>query len=243
VLVLLTLGAPERRLLRGRRGREVDKAEPAAVPTSRATVVRPLPFDSEERASAWLSSVRKEEEARDAELGEAIAVVNRAVHAHRLAAADPTLTELSLERALVARIGFGDGTRVAEGRFQSAWEVPRQGAKTKRSMEAPEERFAAILAGREPALPAEVLVLRARADLDAGRLREAALQARVALESLLSGMPPGFRGRGELEEERQTVGRAANAALAGAPDEHLASALAAAVERMELALKRRRLGR
>ena len=59
-------------------------------------------------------------------------------------------------------------------------------------MEAPEERFAALLGGRESPLAAEELVLRARADLDAGRPREAALQARVALEALLAelGRPP-----------------------------------------------------
>ena len=55
-------------------------------------------------------------------------------------------------------------------------------------MEAPDERFAALLGGREAALACEELVLRARADADAGRDREAALQARIALESLLSEM-------------------------------------------------------
>ena len=56
-------------------------------------------------------------------------------------------------------------------------------------MEAPEERFAALLGGREQALACEELVLRARADLDAGREREAALEARVALEALLAELP------------------------------------------------------
>ena len=71
-------------------------------------------------------------------------------------------------------------------------------------MEAPEERFAALLGGREQVLACEELVLRARADLDAGREREAALQARVALESLLAEMPeiPGER-RPALEADRR----------------------------------------
>ena len=57
-------------------------------------------------------------------------------------------------------------------------------------------------------LACEELVLRARADLDAGRFREAALQARVALESLLAEMPeiPGGR-RPALEADRELVGR------------------------------------
>ena len=94
---------------------------------------------------------------------------------------------MALQRALVARIGLGDGESVADGRFAEAWELPPPGARrTRRSMEAPEERFAALVGGHGSPLAAEELVLRARADLDAGRTREAALQARVALEALLA---------------------------------------------------------
>ena len=46
VLVLGTLGAPERHWLRDRRPREVDATAPEPVPTSRASVVRPEPFES-----------------------------------------------------------------------------------------------------------------------------------------------------------------------------------------------------
>ena len=48
VLVLGTLGAPART----RRPRPVDAAEPEPVPTSRATVVRPHPFES---PADWLA--------------------------------------------------------------------------------------------------------------------------------------------------------------------------------------------
>ena len=99
---------------------------------------------------------------------------------------------MALERALVARIGLGDGESVADGRFAEAWELPPPGARrTRRSMEAPEERFAALLGGHASPLAAEELVLRARADVDAGRMREAALQARVALEALLAELGAG----------------------------------------------------
>jgi hypothetical protein len=81
------------------------------------------------------------------------------------------------------------------------------------------------------------LVLRARADLDGGRPREAALQARVALEALLAELPGA-----DLADERGPVGEAANAALRGDLPGEVESALEAAVERMEAALKRRRLG-
>ncbi len=80
-------------------------------------------------------------------------------------------------------------------------------------MEAPEERFAALLGAREQALVGEELVLRARADLDAGRPREAALQARVALEALLAEL--GRDGGGARAERARPWRRAANAALRG----------------------------
>jgi hypothetical protein len=242
VLVLSTLGAPERRRLagarsggsRGRgRGRRIESAEPEPVPTARATVVRGTPFPTRDEAAGWLASADL-----DAELDSAIAVLNRALHAHRVAAADPYVTEVSAERALVVRIGYGSGEEVAEGRFGECVELPRSGRRrARRSMEAPEERFAALLGGREEVLPAEELVLRARADLNAGRVAEAALQARVAIEALLATV-----GSDAVAAHREAVAEAANAALRGELLGTSAAALEDAVAAMELALKRRRLG-
>jgi hypothetical protein len=245
VLVLRTLGAPERRRLKGRRGRKVEQAEPEPVPTSRATVVRPQPFASAQEASSWLSGLKAEREQAERELEAGVATVNRALRAQRAAAADPYVVEVSAARALVSRIGYGIGDEVVDGRYAEAWELPREAIRTRRSMEAPEERFAAILGGHEEVLPAEELVLRARADLDAGRPREAALEARVALESLLADLPGGVaaeKALGELDEARGAVGDAANAALRGDLPDELARSLADAVGRMEAALRRRRLG-
>ena len=157
------------------------------MPTSRATVISATPLAS---PGAWLAELD-----RDAEVASALAVLNRALRAHRAAAADPYVGEVSAERALVVRIGYGSGEEVADGRYGEALELPRfAGRRVKRSMEAPEERFAALLGGREEVHPAEELVLRARADLNAGRPAEAALQCRVAIEALL-GPPRRFRGR------------------------------------------------
>ena len=148
---------------------------------------------------------------------------------------------MALERALVARIGLGAGESVADGRFADAWELPPPGARrTRRSMEAPEERFAALLGGHAAPLAAEELVLRARADVDAGRMREAALQARVALEALLAELAPAAAE--DLERERPPVADAANLALRGDLTREAASELAGCVERMEAALRRMRLG-
>ena len=246
MLVLRTLGAPQRRLLRRRRGRELTRTEPAPVPTSRATVVRPTPFPSSEEAEGWLARMRSERERADSEVAAAVALLNRALRAQRLASADPYVRDVSAADAVVTRIGFGAGESVADGRFAAAWELPASRPRhAKRSMEAPEERFAAILGGGEPALPCEELTLRARADLDAGLPRQAALQARVALESLLADIGPWLPGevRTTLEADRGPVGGAANAALRGELSETALAQLSAAIARMEAALKRRRLGR
>jgi hypothetical protein len=234
VLVLCTLGSPEPRRLGGRRAWAVENAEPARVHTSRATVVRPEPFDSRDAASAWLDALRGDYQAALAARDAGVQVLNRALRAQRAAAADPYLAEVSGERSLVARIGFGRGDAVADGRFGEALELPRAGRRrVKRSMEAPEERFAALLGAREQALVSEELVLRARIDLNAHRPREAALQARVALEALIAELP-----RSELSRWRAPVGEAANQALHGEPQ---GEGLKQAVEAMEAVLRRHRL--
>lgn len=238
VLVLRTLGAPERRRLRGRRGRPVEEGEPEPVPTARVTVVRPEPFESRDEAARWLAALRSDDSATSEELDAALRTLNRALRAHRAATADPWLGDVSVERALVARIGYGRGDAVAEGRYGEALELPREGARrVKRSMEAPEERFAALLGGRSETLVAEELVLRARADLAAGRPREATLQARVALEALIAELP----GETGLHELRGAIGEAANAALRGGLDEGRTASAEEAVGAMEAALRRHRL--
>lgn len=244
MLVLTTLGAPERRRMRGRRGVDVHEAGPEPVPTSRVTVVRPEPLAGRADAEAWLARARADGEGR-AEVDAAVAVLNRALHAHRVARADPDARDVSAEQALVVRIGFGGGDAVAEGRYEEAWELPRAArARPRRSMEGPEERFAALLGGRESVLVCEELVLRARADLNRRRPREAALQARVALESLLAEIGDALAGdrRAALESDRAAVANAAAAALRGPLPAAAAAAVEGAVARMEAALRARRLG-
>jgi hypothetical protein len=246
VLVLRTLGAPERRLLRGRRGRTLTEAQPEPVPTTRATVIRAAPFPDEAAAEQWLAQAQDDDERTEAELDDALRRLNAAVRAHRAAAGDPYPREVSAGQALTVRLGFGKGDAVAEGRFASAWEpAADRRRRARRSMEAPEERFAALLGGREGAMACEELVLRARVDVDAKRPREAALQARVALEALLSELAERLPDdqRAALDADREPVARAAGAALQDDPAPADREAVAAAVGRMEAALKRYRLGR
>ncbi len=105
---------------------------------------------------------------------------------------------------MAVRIGYGSGEEIADGRFSAAREVDvwASGASRRRRRQEdlrPQERVAAVLGGRERIDACETLLLRARADLDAGRQREAALQLRVGLEALLvelHGGPTGSRPRG-----------------------------------------------
>jgi hypothetical protein len=220
--------------MRGNRARPTSEAEPEPVPTSRATIIPATPLAS---PAAWLAELD-----RDAEVASALGVLNRALRAHRAAAADPYIAEVSPARALVVRIGYGSGEEVADGRYGEAIELPRfTGGRVKRSMEAPEERFAALLGGREEVHPAEELVLRARADLNAGRPAEAALQCRVAIEALLEMLKDSAEA-GRIEPYREAVAIAANEALRGPIAAGSATALDDAVTAMERALKRRRLG-
>jgi hypothetical protein len=240
VLVIGVLGARERRLLGRRRARSVDPGpEPAPVATSRATVILGQPV-GEDAAREWmaLGSVPVERE---------LAVLNRAIALHRVAATDPLVREVRPDQALAVRVGYGRGEEVADGRWTAAVEPGERRERRARSAAAlrPHERLAALLGGRDAALACEELVLRARADLDADRLREAALQLRVALEAAIAELE-AWRDRGdmaqrieELKTHRAAVGDAANAALRGGLDREAIDAVYDAVDRIESALRAR----
>jgi hypothetical protein len=133
--------------------------------------------------------------------------------------------------------GYGEGEQVAEGRYGRAIELPKLPPKPKRGEAlAPQERLAALLSGRDTLRVGEELVLRARLDLETGRPREAALQARVALEALLGELDDRFGS--PLRPLREAVGRAANAALDGDLSAEDTAAVADAVEQMTAAARR-----
>lgn len=191
------------------------------MPLTTLTVVRPEPFADRPEADGWLDALRRDPEATATEVAGAIAVINRAVHAHRSAAMDTSIADVAAEAALALRVGFGSGDGLADGRFEAALEVPPS-ERRQRSAEAlrPQERVAAVLGGREVVPSCEALLLRARADLNAGRVREAALQLRVGLEALLADRD-AFAVAGQaddlaaLDGRRRITGEGANAALAG----------------------------
>ena len=247
-----------RRLLRNRpAARTQATPEPAAVATARATIVDPVSVSAERQARAWMSEL---DPGRD--VGAAVAVLNRLLHSHRIASADPYIHEVSPIQALVIRAGWGEGEQVAYGRWLHARELPAvaldarrpTGASAKRRLPGarrtaalrPEERLAEMLAARGQALLCEELTLRARLDLNHGRSAHAAIE----LDRALAVAVPELRAEGrhdlalridELDQLRAGVSRQAQAAMPGGElsPEIEADVVRHALERLEAALRAR----
>ncbi|HEV7615777.1 MAG TPA: hypothetical protein VGO36_06065 [Solirubrobacterales bacterium] len=254
VLVVLTLGAPPPRARRRRRPRQAEpNAEPAPLPLTRVTAIRAFaPFASLDEASRWLDQGTEAEDTADVLVSEGVDLLNRALQAHAIAAADPHGTTLTPELAVAVRIGYGSGEETAESRFADARDVDvwASGASRRQQRQEdlrPQERVAAVLGGRERADACETLLLRARADLNAGRRREAALQLRVGLEALLVELRGALGDGGHeedmatLAERRSEAGSAANAALHGDLGEGEAAQVQSLLEICERVLRRRRV--
>lgn len=248
VLVVRVAGAPlpsRRRLSRAKpKPSDPDREQPT-VPLTTLTVIRATPLGDSESAERWLDELRDDSERLTAELSAALVLINRAIHVHRAAVLDPTLADVDAERALVARVGFGEGEQLADGRFARAIEVPRSSRARRAEALRPQERLAAVLGGRETVAACELLILRARTDLDAGRTREAALQLRVGIEALLAERD-SLRAPGQdedlaaLDARRRLTGEAANEALAGELSERRLAEVAETLGRCERVLRRRR---
>ncbi len=248
MLVVATLGAPERRhLAAGRLGRGARRRapvapepEPTAVTTGRATVIHAQPVAAEE-AEGWLAA------AGLATAEEALLPLHRAVRSFRIASGDPRLREPGLRQVLVARAGYGAGEEVADGRWSAARPLPTVSEKRERRSSAlrPQERLAALLGGRTHPLVCEDLALRARHDLDDGHEREAALQLRIALDAALGELPASAAAAAlsarieELRACRAGVHAAAEAAIAGSLSAADREAVAHALGRLEAALRAR----
>ena len=253
VLVVETLGAPAAAGRRRRQAREADPEAPLPdLPLTRATAIRAFtPFDSTEEATAWLERALASEDVVDALVAEGIALLNRALHAQAATSADPHGHELSPAQALQVLVGVGSGEEVAAGRFSLARAVDlRRGTSRRQRREEelrPQERVAAVLGGRERIDACETLLLRARADLDGGRSREAALQLRVGLEALLVELAGALADPGheeamaQLEARRQQAGEAANTALRGELDGEGKRNVRELAEICERVLRRRRV--
>ena len=237
------IGRPRRR--RRSRPREVSPAEAGpSVELRRATVVRAEAFPGESEAAAWLARAKGSEQELEAIVTRGLSVLNRALHAHRSAAQDPYVPDVSAERALAVRVGYGLGEALASGEWSEAIDVPPPAPRAQRVESLrPQERVARVLGGHETVDVCEALLLRARADLDAGRTREAALELRSGVAALLvelagAGGSDQAADLAELGSRREALSAAAAAALKKTPDADELEGTLAIAERV---IRRRRI--
>lgn len=252
VLVLQRIGAPVAGKRR-RRARQVEDAEPRPLTLTRATAIRAFaPFGDPGEAARWLDEACEAEDTIEVLVAEGLELLNRALHAQAVATANPnSKVELEVEGAERVLIGFGSGEEVAAGRFTEAREVdtqPRSSRRRRREEELrPQERVAAVLRGREQLDACETLLLRARADLNANRPREAALQLRVGLEALLVELKGALSDPGHdedmatLQERKTEAGAAANSALQGNLSDQQLTQVEELLKTCERVLRRRRI--
>ncbi len=245
VLVIGTLGAPVRRRTLGRRRAARPRpAPPSATPATaiatRATLIGARPLT--EPGERWLRDADLQ-----AEADRGIAVLNRVLHAQRIATADPGVAPLTRARALAVRVGVGAGEQVADGRWASAALVPppAPGRGSRSAGLRPTERLAAMLANRDVALACEELTLRARSDADAGRWRDCAFQLRAAYDAALTELLP-WSGQADIDERlaelaelQPGVAAAADAARQGGIDDDRIAGVTHALARLEAALRAR----
>ena len=232
------------------RGRRPQRAEPepdpTPVPTARATVIAatgaPRP-----RPTAWLAG--RDDDARTTCSPSAWPCSTARSTPTAWPAADPWLQDVHREHALVARLGYGSGEQVAEGRWAAAVEVPLgappQAAARRGAAPAGAPGGAARRPRRAAGLPRRWRCAPAPTSTPAAS-REAALQLRVALEA----GDRRARGRGAADDMAEAprraaraaaapVGAAANAALEGPLGARRHGRRAASSGRLEAALRAR----
>jgi hypothetical protein len=248
-----TIAAPPRPSRRRRRPRDSDEAAPPPeLPLARATSIRAFePYDEPEEAAVWLAAATVNENTIDAAVELGIALLNDALHAHAIAATDPHVATLSPERAVAVRLGYGSGEEIADGAFSEARDVDvsATGSRRQRRQEElrPQERVAAVLRGRERLAACEPLLLRARADLDASRRREAALQLEIGVKAMLAELSGALDDDGHrtdieaLEAGLPAVEAAADRALVGDLNPEAEASVRESLELAERILRRRRL--
>jgi hypothetical protein len=248
VLVVQTMGAPPAGRRPPRKRRKPQPADPEdgppEVPITRLTVIPARTLDASELETD-LDALRADPAATEAAVAEGLREVNRVVRAHRIASQDPYGHEIGRLTPIAVRVGVGTGPELADGKWTEAFTVasperPRRRAEALR----PQERLAELLSGREPINVCETLLLRARADLDQGRPREAALQLDHGLAALLAELPdragPGQEeDLATLRERRESTSEAAAAALQGDPSAEQVDELVDTLHICERVLRRR----
>jgi hypothetical protein len=186
-----------RRRRQGRRA--AHPVQRGAVPITVVTHVRATaPFMDAGSAQVALARWRTDKVEQDRLVQSALVVINRAVHAHRVATGDPYTIEVTHEDAQAIRVGYGTGDELRRREWTDAYTLdgrrPRLGAGARDSVPV---HVAGVLGGGTRLLDSEDLLLRALLDRAHGRVRPAALQVCAALELLLAEL----RERGRVEAE------------------------------------------
>ena len=223
VVVVQTFGAPPagRPRRRRRRPRAADHPEPPTeVPVTRLTMI-PADTTDPTEAENELNAMSGDADAAEGAIAGGLREANRLIRAHRIATQDPYGHEIGRSAPLAVRVGFGTGGELADGRWTRALDIPLPERRRRRADALrPQERLAELLAGREAIDVCETLLLRARADLDQGHVREAALQLGPGLDAMLAELP-GRGGPGQeddlaaLRERRDPIHRASGDAVRG----------------------------
>lgn len=244
VVVVDTTARPRRRFGRERRS----KVDPPPLSATRLTVVDADPLGAADPAR-WLADADGA-----AALEDALRVLRRLLHLRTIAAAEPDPRPVRPRDLTAATLAYGTGSEGVYGRWTSSRPLkvpadhPGRVRRSGRGTGA-DERLADLLSGRDPALAAEILALRARQDLTAGRTREAALQLRIALEAAIAELEP-WRDAPHVDEAldglrdaRATVAETATAAVRGGLDEEQVEDIRQVLRQLSVALGRRAGGR
>jgi hypothetical protein len=248
VLVVQTMGAPTagrrppRKLRRPRTAAPEDP--PPEVPITRLTVIPARTIDAG-RLGSELDALRADADATEEAIAGGLREVNRVVRAHRIASQDPYGHEIGRLTPIAVRVGVGTGPELADGRWTQAFTVPAPERRQRRAEALrPQERLAELLSGREPIDVCETLLLRARADLDQSRPREAAIQLSQGLDALLAELPDRA-GPGQEEDlatlraRRDSISAIASAAFRAEPPVEEVNELAETLRICERVLRRR----
>jgi hypothetical protein len=245
VVVFAALHSERASRLRGRRPSRLPAGavEPEPVPITRVTVIAAEPFGDEASARDWLALCGGRGDESDDEIAAALAHVNRAVAAYRASAADPHAHDVARHQTVRVRLGYGSGTKLVDGAWEDAVAMPREQdrPRVRRRMLAPEQELAGILTGRRREVaPSEELLLRARLDLDGGRMVEAAMQLRIALEALHAELTREGESGAEVASRVETARLLSESALAGDLSPDQAGELEELVRELERVVRRRR---
>ncbi len=245
VIVFATPQAARRSRLRGRRPRRLPPGttEPQPVAITRVSVIAADPFDDPGAAREWLDRCRGREEQGSDEVGAALVHINRAVCAYRVAAFNPHARDVTREHAAMVRLGYGSGSELVDGAWHDAYTLPagQHPRRSRRRMLEPDQELAAILGRRRPgAQPSEELLLRARLDLEHGRLTEAAFEARGAAEALIAELATEDAPPAALSRHVEDATAMSRAALSDPLGEEQAKKLDELVTALERIVRRRR---